>query len=274
MAKQEQSVVSSGLEQSCTSGHEPVFYNVIFVPSDDLPLSAPCNILVTGVTGCGKSTLIAGISGETASSDHQTELGHADTTEILPVTCDFEEHIILWDTPGLLSGSRNPKRNLKQMGKKCQHRDFVIYCMKCTDARLISGNDNSAILSIRTLTEHFGTAFWTNAIFALTFANNLEYYRPAWKNLSTIEKEKKFVEEIREWESFIRKNLAGYAGVPQDIVGSVSVIPVGHYAAPTLMNRQNWIETTQESLCDKARTLSQGSSGKPSNSRKKTRPLS
>ena len=300
MAEQEKSIILNGLEEHLCTNDQPVSQvsSIGPVPSgqDAVPSSKEMqlesqvgeirqlpsesgtlpantevrksyNILVTGTTGSGKSTLITGISGKTANNDHHTELGHTDTTDVVPVICNFEKHIAitLWDTPGLFSGSTNCKRDLKQVAKKCTRRDCVIFCIECTNARLISGNYSPALLSIRALTEYFGTAFWTNAIFALTFADNLEYQRPAWKKLTIKEKQEKFAEEITEWKSFISKNLASYARIPQETVDTVSVIPVGHFTTPMLLNGKNWITTMQEEAlkaADKAADMADKSNEK------------
>ena len=50
---------------------------------------------MTGVTGSGKSALIAGISKETSNTDHHAGLGHANTTEVLQVSRNFGKHITL-----------------------------------------------------------------------------------------------------------------------------------------------------------------------------------
>ena len=222
----------------------------------------PYHILVTGVTGYGKSTLVAGISGQTTSvsaGNSSTELVGVNTKEITPVQCVLGDNVTatLWDTPGLLSGAEDPEHLLKQI-KRVRH-DLVIHCMRCTDARLMSGSDNSGMLSVCILTEQFGAAFWTNAIFALTFANNLEGYRPTWTNMTTDEKESAFGNEVELWESFIRKNLTEYAKVPESIIKTVSVIPVGHYSAPVLIDGQNWIDNLK-SLCNEALRLPRGAS--------------
>ena len=228
--------------------------------ADNLPDSQHYNILVTGVTGYGKSTLVSGITGRTYTDSDK--ISSVDTVEVTSTDCSLSESATatLWDTPGLLGGSKSPKHILRQMAEKCPCHDLVIHCMKCTDTRLISGHDNSGILSIEILTKHFEVTFWENAIFALTFANNMEQYRPAWRNLTSDEKQESFRKEIDEWDSFIRHNLTEYAEVPQSIADTVSVIPVGHYTVPTLMNGQNWSENFK-SLCDKSCRQSRSTSG-------------
>ena len=220
------------------------------------------NILVTGVTGYGKSDLITGLSGETANTAVPTpsSLEGVHTKEITPISCVLGENVnaTFWDTPGLLGGEglqrdavTDPKELLTQIAEKCACRDMVVHCMRCTDCRQVSGNDNSGMLSIGILTKQFGVGFWTSAIFALTFANSLEDYRLAWRNLTDSEKQEKFRQEMDQWESFIRSNLTKYAGVPRDIVKTVSVVPVGHYMNPFLLNGQNWIEVLKNECITK-----------------------
>ena len=235
----------------------PSKLNDVTTNAEIQPVSQSCNILVTGVTGCGKSALIAGLSGETTSSGYHSVLGGVNTTEVLPISCDFGEGFTatLWDTPGLLDGSKNPRENLKQIAKKCRQRTYIIHCLKVIDCRLISGKDHPGMLSIRILTKHFKKSFWRHAIFALTFANCVEEYRPLWRDLTDEEKRQEFNKEIEQWESFIKDNLIKYARIPDDIVNTIAVIPVGHNASDSLLDGQNWIEKLKSLCCDRLKLL-------------------
>ena len=225
------------------------------------------NILVTGVTGYGKSVLIAGLSGNSADPTSSSLKG-VDTKEMTPVECVLGDSVTatLWDTPGLLNGAEDSEQLLKKMAEKYVHGATVIHCMRCTDTRLIKGNDNSGMLSVEILTKHFGVTFWKNAIFALTFANIIEEYRPAWRNLTDSEKQEKFRQEIDQWKSFIEYNLIEYARVPPAIVETVSIVPVGHYTSPLLLDEQNWVEVLKHECIER---LSQSVSKKVSSYRKK-----
>ena len=122
------------------------------------------------------------------------------------------------------------------------------------------------MLSVRILAKHCGEALWKNAIFVLTFANSLDDYRLAWRNLTDSEKQEKFRQEIDQWESFIRSNLTEYAGVPPSIVKTVSIVPVGHYTSPLLLDKQNWVEALKHECIQK---LSQSASKESSSLLKK-----
>ena len=85
----------------------------------------------------------------------------------------------------------------------------------------------------------------------------MEQNRPAWRNLTSDEKQEFFRKEIDEWDSLISHNSTEFA--TQSIADTVSVIPVCYYTVPTLMNGQNWSENFK-SLCDKSCRRSQSAS--------------
>ena len=220
---------------------------------EEQPVSKPTgyNILVTGVTGHGKSSLVAGISGETYTQGDRIE--HSNTDKVTPISCTIGEGttVTFWDTPGLLSGSRNRKEIFKQMAEKCPHPDFVLHCIKCTDTRLVSSNANPVIQAMRILTKFFKKSFWRHAVIVLTFADCLEKQHPHWGVITDKEKQEAFKEELEEWKKFVMDGLCKNASVPHSVVDTVSVIPVGCPTSPLLLNKENWVENLKNKCSEK-----------------------
>ncbi len=208
----------------------------------DRPL---CNILVTGVTGSGKSALINGLIKERLNEG--CDISSVNTTEIVSKTCNLNgaNHMI-WDTPGLLSGSNNKERLLMEIQEKISSPDLVIFCLKCTDTRFTK--ENSGVLAMKILTSELGATFWENAIIALTFANNFEDQRPQWKGLTSEQKQEAFEKEVQLWESCVRKCLISSIGVQRRSAKNISFIPVGYYDDLRLLDRPNWL-VAFKSLC-------------------------
>ena len=221
------------------------------VEDQQVPEPTGHNILVTGVTGHGKSSLIAGISGKTCTQGDRIE--NSNTIKVAPISCTVGEDIAVtfWDTPGLLSGSKNQKEILKQMADKCPSRDFVLHCIKCTDTRFVSSNTNPAIQVMRILTKYFRKSFWRNAVIVLTFTNCLEVQHPHWGEIADDKKQEAFKKELEEWERFVRNGLHKNSSVPLSIVDTVSVVPVGYSTSPLLLNGENWIENLKTKCCVK-----------------------
>ena len=78
------------------------------------------------------------------------------------------------DTPGLQDRAKTDKKTLSEIREEISNSckgaiDLVIYCIDMTCKRI----DRSDEIAIRNLTECFGESIWKNALFVLTFANNV-----------------------------------------------------------------------------------------------------
>ena len=79
--------------------------------------------------------------------------------------------ITIWDSLGLQDGLDKKAEFVKDMQSKgCASSDLVLYCTRMNEQRLTKG-DNDAI---RKLTTGLGTSVWQNALFVLTFANEVK----------------------------------------------------------------------------------------------------
>ncbi len=109
--------------------------------------SGVCHILVTGVTGTGKSTLIDGLTENGRPKRGYAGICDVDTTEVTPIAYQFKKtKFTLWDTPGCFK-----KSILKQLHDKCPTRHLVVHCIKSTDTRF-AYDDQSCGRAMKKLT--------------------------------------------------------------------------------------------------------------------------
>ena len=204
------------------------------------------NILITGVTGSGKSTLVNAFLGHNIATEGH-EISRRGTSGVKGMKSVREQKIGIkvWDTPGLMDGRREQKRYLREIlvvWEKYQPGDLVIFCVK-VDTRFVDGIENSNVQAMIKLKKKCGQEFWRKTIIVLTFANTIESLHPEWGNTSPVHKAKQFQEIIQEYRKVIRKNLIDHVGVTQEIANNIKVVPAGHKRSPELLDRKHWFST-------------------------------
>ncbi len=132
----------------------------------------PVNILVTGKTGAGKSSLVNAITGNVNADEGKglkgvTRLVKKYSLQINGV--DFN----IWDSPGFQditeSDAAIANKITSQLKKECTDIHLLLYCIRMDKDR-IESNDQLAIMQ---LTDCFGPEIWKTSVFALTFANKV-----------------------------------------------------------------------------------------------------
>ena len=197
-----------------------------------LTTSVSVNILVSGKTGTGKSTLINGILGKKVCEEGGTL--DPQTSEVkLFQTRIGEVQVNVFDTPGLQDGTTREAEYLKDIKAKCEGvTDLLIYCIDMSKARYVRGGRE--IEATRKLTAVLGNEIWENALFVLTFANR--YINEAEDKFDEPEE---ILEEFHKrkelWTTTIRAALRDEVGVDADIAERVQVIPAGHANKPQLL---------------------------------------
>ena len=204
------------------------------------------NILITGITGSGKSTLVNAFLGHNIATEGH-EISRRGTLGVKGIKSVREQKIGIkvWDTPGLMDGRKEQKRYLKEIlvvWEKYQPGDLVIFCVK-VDTRFVDGIENSNVQAMIKLKKKCGQEFWRKTIIVLTFANTIESLHPEWGNNSSEHKAKQFQKIIHEYRKVIRKNLIDHVGVIQEIANKIKVVPAGHKRSPELLDRKHWFST-------------------------------
>eukprot|EP00731_Ephydatia_muelleri_P015840 Em0009g264a len=93
------------------------------------------NILVTGKTGVGKSTLVNILVGEEVAKVGETLF--PETVDVNPYRLEnFHGSGVVWDTPGLQDGSGKERKYAAKMREKCARYDLVLYCMSMMERRI------------------------------------------------------------------------------------------------------------------------------------------
>ena len=191
------------------------------------------SILLIGKLATGRSALINSLIGDEVAPESDS---------IKSVTTTIQSYVAnvhgiavkVWDTPGITAGAEDELEKFHALEKAVSEADSIIYCLKMDDLRI----QRQDVTTIDCLTQAFGTKFWKGAVFALTFANKvlpprnyndpqarLAFFRVRWS---------KWSEELKET---LQK-----AGVPANVIKSVSFVPAGHYNDPTLPDGcEDWI---------------------------------
>ena len=204
--------------------------------------SRTLSILFTGKTGVGKSSLANALVGREVSPEGETL--NPETLDVFNYKADIAGvDVTIWDCPGLQDGTSNESEYLNKMATKCKELDLVLYCTRMDDTRIRDEDYET----IKTLTRAFGEGIWENAIFTLTFANEVKKAvrtRSRGQNAQSaappVDQKQFFLNRLSQWESKLKEALLK-AGVSQEIVGKTIVVPVGYQDNLSLPDRDNWL---------------------------------
>ncbi|XP_064389793.1 uncharacterized protein LOC135337748 [Halichondria panicea] len=178
-------------------------------------------ILVIGKTGVGKSALINALVGYEVSPESSIEVGTF-KVETIPTEMYGGVKAIFYDSPGLHDGKGQEKEYMQQIVDVSDNLDLVLFCTKLTDNR-VTQEDCDTICEF---TQVLGERFWENAVFVLTFANNV---RPK-TGLNDPEKKKKaMTDKLKLMTKKLQEVLRSKAKVKTQIVKKIPFVPTGYY---------------------------------------------
>lgn len=199
----------------------------------------PLRIVVAGLGGVGKSTLVNRLFGlrqeENVAEEGSGHSGEATTMAVRRYRHKLKNgvEVIIFDTPGFDDPDINEYCIIADMKLKTEGMlDLMLYCVSVEKkgARVTQGD----IRAIRLLTRVFGVELWKKAIFVVTFANMA---------CDRLEKDEYF-KLINTIKVKLRTNLLEKARMPNDIVAGIPVVTAG-FTDPVILheeNCQNWAD--------------------------------
>ena len=190
------------------------------------------SIIIAGKMGTGKSSLVNGIVGEKVAEEGASAV--TVTSEIKPFEAEIKTSeknvsVTVWDTPGLGDVFGDDEQVVSQVAQQCKKTDLLLYCFDIRQ-RLTKDDVNGITL----LTKHLGPELWKNAIFALTFAN--EVTKPPDSDKEPIEL---FKEKFTSWQEAITRLLNAKLSIPSEIVDDIAIVPIG-YRQRCPPDRSDW----------------------------------
>ena len=196
------------------------------------------NILITGKTGAGKSTLVNALLGRVVAKEGG---------DFRPETCKVEEYlfedpgcgitITVWDSPGLQDGAGKEGEYIDDMVKKCKQIHLLLYCINLLDERSDLDRDESAIAKF---TKAFGKVIWRNCVFVLTYGNMMQGRVSRKCPNNELAQRREYERKISEWTEKIKGALKN-AGVDGQMLIKIPIEVAGHYNKPSLPGCKYWL---------------------------------
>ena len=199
--------------------------------------SSSINILITGKTGIGKSSLVNGLVGKKIAVEGGTLQSSTDQVSKSSQKISSTD-VNVWDSPGLQDESVNEDKYLADIKLKCKDKiDLFIYCHDMSENRFDDGGTD--VTAMKRLTETLGKNVWENGIVVLTMANIA--FNDATAKFSpdqdAIRKEASRVFGL--WDTAIRSALEKQVKLNKDLVSTIPIVPAGHYNTPRLLETDN-----------------------------------
>ena len=134
----------------------------------DSPIRNPLRVLVVGAPGVGKSSLINRLLGSCVAKEGDSGLLTTMVVQKYSRTINGVS-IEMFDTPGLQDPEKKDAEVIQEIAKATNHEvDLILYCVS-----MRGSITNADVTGVELLTRAFGNSIWKNAVFVLTFADQV-----------------------------------------------------------------------------------------------------
>jgi predicted GTPase len=143
----------------------------------EMATNTPLRVMVCGLGGAGKSTLINTLLHLEGDDEQLAEAGKRAKATTLVVskhekTTKSGIKVCFFDTPGLGDPDLDDDEIVARMEKETEKKlDIVFYCLSLAGSARVQGGD---VKAMKLLTQAFGSRIWKKTVIVLTFSNYLE----------------------------------------------------------------------------------------------------
>ena len=196
------------------------------------------NILITGRTGTGKTTLVNAIIGEKV--DAVGDCLDSKTGEVSGYSIQIGDvHVNIWDSHGLQDWTQTDDKYRESLKENCHNIDLMIYCIRMSSNRPFFEDINVMIK----LTKALNISLWKYSIFVLTFAN--EVVSMAENNSDSVdERNEYYFKTLHEWRTSLRMCLVSDLRLAPEFVEDMSIVPAGRIDKPELPDPESDTKTS------------------------------
>ena len=198
----------------------------------------PLRVLICGLGGVGKSTLINGLL-QLEGKERAIEgiRGGATTTVVskYETTTKTGVKVCLFDSPGFGDVDIRDETTIAMMEDKTDKKlDMIFYCIGLSGSARIQQGD---VQAIKKMTQVFTEKIWNNAVIVLTFANVFE------ERVANVEEYTATISRISEK---VQQVLRNDARVSEEIVTKIPIKTAGHtepilkYEAEECQSMDGW----------------------------------
>ena len=217
-------VTDETIEERLRSGQE---FEIVHELVQRAEWSRSLTILLIGESGVGKATLVNGIIGEELIVRNQSSVQLISKREINGID------VTVIDTAEILDAEEDEIEEIKNEAAKGV--DLVLFCIQMTQVRF-RRNDIELIWKVR---EVFPVEIWNNAIFILTYANQLRRAGEPYEN--------HFMEKLSQWKDVLLNAVEEHGKAAQEVAQKIPVIPAGYYKDSNLPYCDEW---TNRNKCE------------------------